>query len=43
MEAFFEEFATLEKDAVAEGFVSLGRAAGMEVLGPPLAQSEPLS
>lgn len=42
MEAFFEHAATLEGDAAKDAFASLGPDAGMEVLGPPLAQSHPL-
>jgi quercetin dioxygenase-like cupin family protein len=43
LEAFFERFAQLGPDAsVADDFSRLGAAAGMTVLGPPLAVSDPL-
>jgi quercetin dioxygenase-like cupin family protein len=41
MEQFFESAASLEDDVpIADVFGKLGRAAGMEVLGPPLAVRE---
>lgn len=43
MEAFFDRFAELPSGPVDPGvFASLGRDVGMEVLGPPLAVSDPL-
>ena len=43
MERFFERFAELPQDADAAGaFRTIGSEVGMEVLGPPLAQSHPL-
>ncbi len=43
MEMFFERFAELPDDAsVPEAFRTLGGESGMEVVGPPLAQSHPL-
>ncbi len=43
METFFDRFATLPDDApVPEAFRTLGSEAGMEVVGPPIAQSDPL-
>ena len=43
MEAFFDRFAELPPGPVGpEVFAALGRDAGMEVLGPPLAVSDPL-
>ena len=43
MEAFFDRFAELPPGSVDPGvFASLGSEAGMEVLGPPLAVSDPL-
>jgi quercetin dioxygenase-like cupin family protein len=44
MERFFERFGDLADDArVAEAFKELADDSGMEVLGPPLAQSHPSS
>jgi quercetin dioxygenase-like cupin family protein len=44
MEHFFERSATLGEDAsAADAFGKFARDAGMEVLGPPLASSEPIS
>jgi quercetin dioxygenase-like cupin family protein len=43
MERFFREFARLpEGKPVGEGFRELGPEAGMDVVGPPLAQTHPL-
>ena len=43
MEAFFDRFSQLPSGPVDPGvFASLGRDVGMEVLGPPLAASDPL-
>jgi quercetin dioxygenase-like cupin family protein len=43
MEGFFDRFAELPAGPVEPGvFATLGRDAGMEVLGPPLAVSHPL-
>ncbi len=43
MEAFFDRFAELPSGPVDPGvFAALGRNVGMEVLGPPLAVSDPL-
>jgi hypothetical protein len=43
MEAFFDRFAELPPGPVDPGvFAALGRDVGMEVLGPPLAVSDPL-
>jgi len=43
MEAFFDRFAELPPGPVDPGvFATLGRDVGMEVLGPPLAVSDPL-
>jgi quercetin dioxygenase-like cupin family protein len=43
MEDFFDRFAELTDDMPLTGaFEALGAAAGMRVLGPPLAESEPL-
>lgn len=42
METFFERFAEFEPDAAAEGFTKLAADARMEILGPPLARSDPL-
>jgi hypothetical protein len=43
MEQFFEEFAELSEEQTGpEVFRSIGTKVGMEVLGPPLAQSDPL-
>lgn len=42
MESFFEQFAGLSADAAPSAFETIGREAGMEVLGPPLAISHPL-
>ncbi|MDQ6815912.1 MAG: cupin domain-containing protein [Actinomycetota bacterium] len=41
MERFFEQFASLSAPD-PEAFATLGGPLGMEVLGPPLAQSDPL-
>lgn len=44
MEAFFDRFAELPQGPVDPGvFARLGRDLGMDVLGPPLAVSDPLS
>ena len=44
MEQFFERSARLDDDAgVADAFKRFAGDAGMEVLGPPLAQSDPAS
>jgi len=44
MEAFFDRFAELSPGSVDPGvFAQLGRDVGMEVLGPPLAVSDPMS
>jgi hypothetical protein len=41
MERFFERSAELPEDTrMADAFKTLARDAGMEVLGPPLAQSD---
>jgi quercetin dioxygenase-like cupin family protein len=41
-ERFFERYAELPEDAAGlDAFRELGREAGMEVVGPPLAQSNP--
>jgi quercetin dioxygenase-like cupin family protein len=43
LETFFERFAELPEGASApEGFRTLGREAGMHVVGPRLAESDPL-
>jgi hypothetical protein len=43
LEVFFERFGRLPDDAsVPEAFRMLGSEAGMDVVGPPLAQSDPL-
>jgi quercetin dioxygenase-like cupin family protein len=43
LERFFERFGQLPDDAsVPEAFRALGSEAGMDVVGPPLAQSDPL-
>jgi len=43
MERFFDEFAALPDGQVdRDAFARLGRAAGMDVVGPPLAVSHPL-
>jgi quercetin dioxygenase-like cupin family protein len=43
MEPFFEQFAELPAGAVEPGvFAQLGAAVGMDVVGPPLAVSDPL-
>ena len=43
MERFFERFARLPADSPAAArFRSLGSEVGMDVVGPPLAQSDPL-
>lgn len=41
MEEFFEQAAEQDGDDITETFVALGRDAGMEILGPPMAQSDP--
>jgi quercetin dioxygenase-like cupin family protein len=41
MERFFDEFATLSAPD-PEAFAQLGDPVGMKILGPPLAQSDPL-
>jgi quercetin dioxygenase-like cupin family protein len=42
MEAFFDRFAALPADAaVADAFRSIGSEVGVDVVGPPLAQSHP--
>ena len=44
MEQFFERSAKLDDDArVADAFKKFASDAGMEVLGPPLAESNPVS
>jgi mannose-6-phosphate isomerase-like protein (cupin superfamily) len=44
MERFFESFSTVAgDDSVAAAFAALAGAAGMKVVGPPLAQSDPAS
>ena len=43
MERFFDRFALLPDGPVdPDAFRSIGSEVGMEVLGPPLAQSNPL-
>jgi hypothetical protein len=43
MEPFFEQFADLPAGAVEPGvFAQLGAEVGMDVVGPPLAVSDPL-
>lgn len=43
LETFFDRFAELPDDASAiEAFRTLGSEAGMDVVGPPLAESDPL-
>lgn len=43
LEVFFERFDQLPDDAsVPEAFRMLGSEAGMDVIDPPLAQSDPL-
>lgn len=43
MERFFERFGELPDEAAGlEAFRTLGSEAGMDVVGPPLAQSDPL-
>jgi quercetin dioxygenase-like cupin family protein len=43
MESFFDSFAALPDDAVGpHAFGSIGREVGMDVIGPPLALSDPL-
>jgi quercetin dioxygenase-like cupin family protein len=43
METFFERFGELPDDAsVPEAFRTLGGESGMDVVGPPLAESDPL-
>lgn len=43
MERFFDRFAELPDDAsVADAFRRIGAEAGMETVGPPLAQSDPI-
>jgi hypothetical protein len=42
MERFFDEFSALPPDAVVpEAFGRIGSRVGMDVVGPPLAVSEP--
>jgi quercetin dioxygenase-like cupin family protein len=41
MEGFFDRFAELE-EVDPEAFARLGREVGMEIIGPPLAVSDPL-
>jgi quercetin dioxygenase-like cupin family protein len=41
MEGFFDRFAQLE-EADPEAFARLGREVGMDIVGPPLAESDPL-
>jgi quercetin dioxygenase-like cupin family protein len=44
MERFFEEFAELPAEETGpEVFRSIGAKVGMDVVGPPLAQSDPIS
>ncbi|HEX3290542.1 MAG TPA: cupin domain-containing protein [Gaiella sp.] len=44
LERFFERFATIEKDeASVEDFTTLAKEDGMIVVGPPLAESHPLT
>jgi hypothetical protein len=44
MEQFFERSATLDDDApVADAFRKFASDAGMEVLGPPMAESDAAS
>ena len=45
MERFFERFGEVTGDdaSVADAFANLADEAGMKVVGPPLAQSDPLS
>jgi hypothetical protein len=40
MEEFFEPFSELE-EVDLEAFARLGRVVGMEIVGPPLAVSDP--
>jgi quercetin dioxygenase-like cupin family protein len=42
MERFFERFAEHDSASAAAGFTALAGDAGMKVLGPPLAQTDPL-
>jgi len=43
MERFFDRFAALPEDAdISAAFAEIGRAVGMDVVGPPLARSHPL-
>ncbi len=43
MERFFDEFASLPAGAVdPDAFRSIGGEVGMEVVGPPLAVSDPM-
>lgn len=41
IERFFDPFAALPKPD-PDAFATVGRQLGMEVVGPPLAQSDPL-
>lgn len=41
MERFFAEFSEVDPNAAAEGFATLGPEAGMKLVGPPMAQSDP--
>jgi hypothetical protein len=44
MERFFERFSAVAGDgSAADAFATLADAAGMKVVGPPLAQSDPVS
>ena len=43
MERFFESFAAVAGDAAADAFATLAVPASMKVVGPPLAQSDPVS
>jgi quercetin dioxygenase-like cupin family protein len=43
MEQFFERFADVDRDpSTAERFAALAEVGGMQVVGPPLAESDPL-
>jgi quercetin dioxygenase-like cupin family protein len=42
MEGFFERFAEIPNESAQEAFPTLAGDSGMEVVGPPLAQSDPL-
>jgi quercetin dioxygenase-like cupin family protein len=43
MERFFESFTAVASDAAADAFATLADPASMKVVGPPLAQSDPMS